>query len=157
MVLKLTDDPKRSPRTKLLPGFTIVEVIVTVLIISIGCLAALMMQSSSIKGNNLADSQTVATFLAESEMERLRSMTFEELTNEINKGATVTKHLNRTSASCTPSVPDSCADFNYKMTTYYYAKQPTNYSHQAEIQVSWRDTSGTHEVFYSTIFTDLEY
>ena len=138
------------------PGFTLIEVIVTVLIISIGCLAALMLQSSSLRSNNLSDHMTVATFLAESELERLKSLPFTDLTKEINdKGPTVTKTLNRKSEAC-PS-GDSCRQYPYTMTIHYYSGTPTSYSHQAEIEVDWRDNVGSHEVFYSAVFTDLEY
>ncbi|MDR2200063.1 MAG: prepilin-type N-terminal cleavage/methylation domain-containing protein [Deltaproteobacteria bacterium] len=141
------------------PGFTLVEVIITVLIISIGCLAAMVMQTNALKGNTLADNLTVATFLAESEAERLDSLSFEQLTAEVDDAAVTdgkkVKYLNRQFLKCPNDTPADCPDYLYKMETSYFKNFPTNWSHQVEIKVDWQDNVGAHEVVYSSVFTDL--
>jgi hypothetical protein len=129
------------------------------LIISIGCLAALVMQSSALKGNNLSDNLTVATFLAESELERMKSLTYEELKAEADGAVDykITKYLNRKSEKCTGTTAEACAAFPFTMEINFFPKFPTTHSTQTEIQVDWMDNTGKHEVFYSTVFTDLVY
>jgi type IV pilus modification protein PilV len=142
------------------PGFTLLEVIVTVLIISIGCLAVLSMQTGALKGNKLADNMTVATFLAESEVERIKTLTFPDITAEVNKSApshVVQKFFNRKSELCPGDAAAACGDYPYQLQLHYYPNIPTNKSHQAEVKVDWQDNVGSHEVFYSIVLTDLDY
>jgi type IV pilus modification protein PilV len=144
---------------RLRPGFTLIEVIVTVLIVSIGCLAVLLMQSSSLKSNSYSDHMTVGTFLAESEVERLQAMKFDDLEAEV-AGLTnnrETKYFNRKSELCPHTSATACKDYPYTMKVVFFPKTPTTYSYQAEIEVDWQDNTGPNRVFYSTIFTDLEF
>ncbi|MDR2404959.1 MAG: prepilin-type N-terminal cleavage/methylation domain-containing protein [Deltaproteobacteria bacterium] len=158
MISSSTYGKTQSRSSALKPGFTLLEVIVTVLIISIGCMAALMMQSSALKSNSISDNMTVGTFLAESEIERLKAMAHDDLKAEISsKGTTVTKYLNRKSEVCPSSSAAGCQDYIYTMELNYFLPQPTNYSVQAEIEVRWTDNTGKRSIFYSTIFTDLDY
>jgi len=63
-------------------GFTLIEVLIAISILSIGVLAVGMMQISSIKGNKTALDISEASFLAESELERLLSIPFGDVTDD---------------------------------------------------------------------------
>lgn len=54
-------------------GFTIVEVMIAILIFSVGILAAATMQISAIKGNQIGIEVTQATFLAQDMLEQLKN------------------------------------------------------------------------------------
>jgi prepilin-type N-terminal cleavage/methylation domain-containing protein len=56
------------------PGFTLMEILVSVAVLAIGCLAAISMQTKTMSGGAQAYDLTVASFLAESEIERLKSL-----------------------------------------------------------------------------------
>ncbi|MDR2339195.1 MAG: prepilin-type N-terminal cleavage/methylation domain-containing protein [Deltaproteobacteria bacterium] len=141
------------------PGFTLIEIIVTVLIISIGCLAALVMQSNALKSNTLSDSMTVGTFLAESEVERLQALSYSHLEAEVNSlsDKKVTKYFNRKSEPCPGTSAAACGDYPYIMQVNFFPQLPTSKSYQADIEVTWRDNVGRNSVFYSAIFTDLDF
>jgi prepilin-type N-terminal cleavage/methylation domain-containing protein len=142
------------------PGFTLLEIIITVLILSIGCMAALVMQSSALKGNNLSDNMTVATFLAESEIERLNSMTYEAVVKEVNDGAPghkTVKYLNRKAEACPNSSLADCKAFPFIMEIGYYPRQPTTRSQHIEVAVDWQDNVGKHAVLYSAIFSEINF
>ncbi|MDR1164618.1 MAG: prepilin-type N-terminal cleavage/methylation domain-containing protein [Deltaproteobacteria bacterium] len=149
--------PQSRLRSGLREGFTLIEILVTITILSFGCLAALMMQSSALKGNNMADSMTVATFLAESEMERVKSLTFEELTAEIDAAATVTRRLDRLNNICEGADFPACQRFPFTLTTSFFRSFPTTYSHQVEVEVAWTDNMGRHSILYSAAMTDLAF
>lgn len=57
-------------------GFTIIEVMIAVAILSVGLLGIASMQMSAIRGNNLSDNITCALALAEDKMEELLGMNY---------------------------------------------------------------------------------
>lgn len=63
-------------------GFTIIEVVIALCILSFGILAVANMQISSIKGNSSARKRTEAATLAMEYMERVISKDYNSLTNE---------------------------------------------------------------------------
>jgi prepilin-type N-terminal cleavage/methylation domain-containing protein len=141
-------------------GFTLVEILVTIAVITFGCLAALIMQSAALKGNTRSDHLTVATFLAESEIERLKSISFDDLTAEIDPGNTLvstssTKRMNRFMKECTGVELPACVNYPYTMTTNFYPRYPTNSTHQAVVTVAWNESIGPQSIVYSTAVTDL--
>jgi type IV pilus assembly protein PilV len=64
-------------------GFTLVEVLIAISILTVGLLAVGTMQISAIRGNGLSDNTTIALTLAEDKMEDLlgKSYTNGDLTN----------------------------------------------------------------------------
>ena len=64
-------------------GFTILEVLIAVSILSVGMLAVATMQVSAIRGNHFSDNTTLALALAEQKMEELMGMSYTDgdLTN----------------------------------------------------------------------------
>jgi prepilin-type N-terminal cleavage/methylation domain-containing protein len=140
-------------------GFTLVEVLVTIVVIAFGCLAALLMQSNALRSNTMSDNMTVATFLAESEMERLKSLTFEEMTAEIgDRGPDATWWADRMNQVCPTTTPETCqAKYPFEMQLRYFSRYPTNYSNMAEVSVAWRDNTGRHTVNNAAVMTDLSF
>ncbi|OGQ00462.1 MAG: type IV pilus modification protein PilV [Deltaproteobacteria bacterium RBG_19FT_COMBO_60_16] len=53
-------------------GFSLIEVLVAITILAVGLLALALMQTTAIKGNALASQSTVATQLAQDQLERFR-------------------------------------------------------------------------------------
>lgn len=60
-------------------GFTLLEVIIAVSILTFGLLAVATMQITAIRGNNFAYIRTEATTLAQDMMEELIAMPFDDL------------------------------------------------------------------------------
>ncbi len=59
-------------------GFTLLEVMIAVFVFSIGILATVSMQISSLRGNSLANSNTVAASIASSVIEELRPLAYND-------------------------------------------------------------------------------
>ena len=59
-------------------GFTLLEVIIAVFVFSIGILATVSMQISSLQGNSIANSNTVAASIAASVIEELRPLAYND-------------------------------------------------------------------------------
>lgn len=138
-------------------GFTLVEVLVTIVVIAIGVLAAVWLQSAAMRGNSQADQLTVASFLSESEIERLRSMSYaqlEALARE-NNGKTVVNNISRSGEVC-PTAGD-CEGYPYSRTVYYYSNQPTSRSHRVEVVINWADSHGQHARVYDAAITDYSF
>jgi hypothetical protein len=135
-----------------------VEVLVTMAVIAFGALAVLLMQSNALRSNTMSDHMTVATFLSESEIERLKSLTFEEMNAEITKrGTSVTWYVDRMNRIC-PTPGASCApQYPYEVQLKYFPLYPTKYSNMAEVTVSWRDNTGRHSVHNSAAMTNLSF
>jgi type IV pilus assembly protein PilV len=68
-------------------GFTLIEVLIAIFVLSIGVLAVGMMQISSINGNKIAFDISEASFQAESELERLLSIPFGDVTDDDGDGS----------------------------------------------------------------------
>jgi len=101
-------------------GFTLVEILASLVILAIGCLAALAMQSYAFGGGAQAHGLTVAAFLAESEVERLLSLRRGELLDADFVPARV--RLNSDGSNC----PDGSACYTRTVDTRNH--YPTRWS-----------------------------
>ena len=128
-------------------GFTLVEILVTVVVIALGCLAVLWMQAVAMRGNSQSEHLSVASTLAKSEIERLKCFSFDDLKKELEnlKTAGAVK-LNRQGLT-------QAQGGRYTRTIAFDEKKPTSRSHQVEIKVEWRDAHGDHEVVYTAVLT----
>jgi Tfp pilus assembly protein PilV len=133
----------------------LVELLVTIVVLAFGCLAAVKMQGDALRGGALADHLTVAALLAESEMERLKSLTRSQLDAEVAAGDKEEPQLNRLGEAC-PDPPD-CPGYIYGRRVRFFAGMPTTFSHQAEITVSWNEAAGAKSVLYSGVMTPLSF
>jgi type IV pilus modification protein PilV len=126
-------------------GFTLVEILVSLMVLAVGCLGALSLQASAMQGGSRADRLTVASFLAESQIELLRSMDFNAVPVSISSKP---EYLGRDSKRCKAVVIEKC----YIRTTSLILKQPTTRSHQ--ITVSVTPPEANNALVYHTIISD---
>jgi len=61
-------------------GFTLVEVLVAVMVLSVAFLAMFQMQAMAIRGNETGNQVTIAATLAQDRMEQVRNATYENVT-----------------------------------------------------------------------------
>jgi prepilin-type N-terminal cleavage/methylation domain-containing protein len=128
-------------------GFTLIESIVAVLLIAFGCFAAAAMQVAVVKSKVTSDNVTAATFLAESELEKLKTLPMSELTS---LGGYEDRDLDSLGLPCLAS-PCGSQAFNRKVS--FFPGQPTAFSCHVEVAVSWRDSGGPHEILREAIMT----
>ena len=65
---------KRSPTSQ--DGFTLIEVMISIMILTIGILGMMVMQTTAIQGNAKASTMTIASNIAASQIERIRNTPF---------------------------------------------------------------------------------
>jgi prepilin-type N-terminal cleavage/methylation domain-containing protein len=132
-------------------GFTLIEVLVAIALISFGCFAAGTMQIAALKAKNVADNVIVASFLAESELERLKTLSMNELTrlNDYED-----KNLSRLGEP-SPSPRREGASFDRSVRVFQ--GEPTAMSYSVEIEITWRDSTGPHYVLHSAVLTGTSY
>ena len=106
-------------------GVTLVELMVSLVVFSIGVLAIMAMTIMSIKGNSLANRMTQANFLAQDKMEELLSQDVASLSG----------------SSDTPG--------NYARSWAVALNDPidpTDSSQWITVTVTWTDTNGDHQM-----------
>lgn len=138
------------------PGFTLIEILITIVVIVVGCLAILSLQIAAMRGSSQADNRTVAVFLAESEIERLKALDVEILDNEAqdHKATPVVEVLDRFGHEY---IESSNSGLAYTRTVTYFPKLPTSLSNQVEVEVAWNDKFGEQRVFYTAIITSFSF
>jgi hypothetical protein len=125
----------------------LIEVLVAVLLIGLGCFAAFSAQFSAIRAKSVSDHVMVASFLANSELERLRTLTHNELFHLKDYDE---DKLTALGLVC----PDkSCPGVEYLRAVKFYRKTPTAMSCQVEIHVRWRDIAGERSIARTAILT----
>lgn len=138
-------------------GFTLLEVLFAVVILGFGCMAALSLISSSISGNALASNNSMASFLAESQAEWIRSLNF----NEVPFVSGTIDKLSAQGQNCEPdciydSPPCEPPVCYYTRTTTVTAAYPTSLSHEVSIKLEWA-SDRNHEFVYDTVITDFSF
>lgn len=136
---------------KLPAGFTLVEVLIAIVLVGIGCMAAIALQASAMKGGYQADQLTVASFLAESQIEALKAT---PQFNNIAVGIYSTEYLTREGTRCTAGA-SRCS---YTRTTKVTDRKPTSRSRWVAVEVSWKNIHGAGQtVTYETAITNLTF
>jgi Tfp pilus assembly protein PilV len=133
-------------------GFTLVEILISICVLTFGCLAVIHMHTTTLKGSNYSDNLTAAVFLAESEMERLKALNSSDLKDLVDDGELTHNNLNRLGETCPNS---NCSNYPFKRVVNFYPNTPTSFSKHVEIDVTWRDNSGPHKVSYAGAITAL--
>ena len=113
------------------PGFTLLEILVSVVVLAIGCLAVISMQTSTMEGGARAYNLTVASFLAESEIERLQTLS-RGVARAVSPDPAhpATAYLTRDGSACDISTA-SC----YKRTTTIINGAPTSQNLWVSIRI----------------------
>lgn len=111
------------------PGFTMVELLIAVVLIAIGCMAVMSMLATSMTSNTAAVQENRAAVLAESQMEMLRSLDFNAVPT---MDATEDKFAFDLVSDCQTQPP--CM---FKRTTTITSGHPTSRSHEISIRVEW--------------------
>ena len=132
-------------------GFTLVEILVTVVVIALGCLAVLWMQATAMRANSQSEHQTVASTLAKSEIERLKCFSQKELKKAVTETESPLVDLNRQGLT---KAQGGAPPWPYTRTVSINEDQPTAWSHQVEVKVEWRDAHGKQQVVvYTAVLT----
>lgn len=130
---------------RLLAGMTIVELLVAMIILAIGLLAALGMQATAMSYGARATNMTVASFFAESKVETLKGMTFEEVASVSNS----TEYLTIDGDSCDSLGEPGCF---FARTTTVTPNFPTSRSYEVSVMVQWAKSS-KGSLVYDTVIT----
>jgi prepilin-type N-terminal cleavage/methylation domain-containing protein len=139
---------------KLRSGMTLVEVLITVVVLAVGCLAALRLQLASTTTRSYAFHVTEASYLVKAEIERLKSLNRSELETESDAKVKTENGLNAQGLTC---LDGNCHGNRYARTVRYYPKVPTSLSVQVEVEVSWLDSSGPQKFKQWAILTWLTF
>ena len=121
-------------------GFTLIEVVVALCIISSAVIALAPLQAQVPKKQQNLKNSSGALFLAEAKMEQLKSTDFASLTNGQDNNI--------------DSLGQSNGIFNRVWTISDYAG--TSDLKQIELLISWQDLSGSHQVILSTVVARRE-
>ncbi|MDR1576634.1 MAG: prepilin-type N-terminal cleavage/methylation domain-containing protein [Deltaproteobacteria bacterium] len=143
-----TNNANTRPRPLARAGFTLIEILIAVCLIAVGALVSITMHMSSLKGESLAANMIYAAAIAETELERLKTLPFRELLGLANAEVT---ELDPLSQTCQPG--QDCSQNIFTRRTSFFPKFPTTMSCQVEIEVKWLDSSGRHSVIYSGVIT----
>jgi len=108
-------------------GFTLLEVIVAISILTVGLLAVGTMQVSAIYGNSFAGRMTAATSIAEDKMEQLLSLQY-----------TYTATHPDLAEGSHPDTPAADAS-GYTLTWNVINNSPVGNTKQITVTVTWRD------------------
>jgi type IV pilus assembly protein PilV len=74
-------------RLKDTEGFTLLEVMITVVIVAIGLLGLAGLQIAAIKGNSFGQQMSVASTLAQNQLEQLRQISYDSLSDGSSDGS----------------------------------------------------------------------
>jgi type IV pilus modification protein PilV len=125
--------PLKFTNQKFLPvGFTLVEILVSLMVLAVGCLGAISLQISAMKGGAQADQMTVAYFIAESQLELLRSKSFNDVPSFLSD-LKQPEILWRDGQKLHED--KECTTRCYSRTTTIRPKHPTTLSHEIFIEV----------------------
>ncbi len=147
---RLTVRPKRAG---LKAGFTLIEVLVAIFMIAFGCLVAIQMQVVAMGSGTQADNLTVASLLAETQMELFRSQRMTDL----KAGATYLCCTRLGDCQTRPQ-NDACGGSSpYKLDTEIFSNEPTSRSMTLKVRVDWQDANGKRGMDYRAAITDYNF
>ena len=108
-------------------GFTLIEALVTALILTIGLLGTLSLTTGVIRGNFFSKNITSATAIAESQLEAIQ-----------NRG-----YLNATTANFPTAATVTMNNVNFSRTTTITDNSPGTNMKTISVTVAWNETNNT--------------
>ena len=117
-------------------GFTLIELMITLVVLSLGLLALAGLQVSAIKANAVSKRMTVATAVADATIEQLKDTPY---ANVISEAAT--------------AVTAGAMTFTRQVTVT--ANSPTANTKTIQVVVSWTQGTRTYTVPLTTIMSQL--
>jgi Tfp pilus assembly protein PilV len=135
---------------------TLVELLVSMILLAIGCLAALNLQATTMTQGNRSHQLTIASFLAESHAETLRTLAFNAVDQSENTTPTKVTQAGEVCSGATPPADCSSDAKCYWRTTTITPKSPTPSSLEVAVQVEWPADTKRQKVTYSTVISTLD-
>ena len=108
-------------------GFTLIEVMIALVILSIGILALVKLQISAIQGNTLSQNMTTAVSLAEQRVEQLKNTPYAQIPPS-------------------ESVTVTAANRNFTRQVTVTDSSPLLNTKTVSVLVTWKDKAKTHTV-----------
>ena len=118
-------------------GFSIVELLVAVVLIVIGCLAALTMQRAAVKQNNLTDARETAAWLARQLVEKAR------ITRYTDASLATTTGFQNPPTAISPANPLNALGQNAAngmFTRRWQIDSPATNIKRITVQITWNET-----------------
>lgn len=125
-------------------GFTLIEVMIAIVILSVGLLGMASLTIGIIKGNKVSNDLTMATTCAQDKLENFQRLTY--------TGIPTTTTTETEDYNC--GTVDMTGYENYKRVTLTTIDSPAANMKTVTVTVFWRDAHlGEHSVELSTIFS----
>lgn len=135
---------RQRPGRSTLAGFTLTEVLVAMLVLAVGCMAVINMQTAGMNAGARAANMAVATFLAESQAEWLKTI-------DVNRVQFVSQAPEKLDWDGSPC-PDSATEFQcFTRTTKTACFTPTSRSCEISVNVEWQAADGKKTIYYETV------
>ena len=115
-------------------GFTLIEIMITLVILSIGLLSLVGLQVSAIKGNTNSKRMTTAVSIAEKKIEQIKNSPYDNIQSE-----------------STQQVSEGGINFTQQVTVT--TNNPLQNTKKIDITVSWKGGSKSYSVPLSTIIS----
>ncbi|MDR3134556.1 MAG: prepilin-type N-terminal cleavage/methylation domain-containing protein [Deltaproteobacteria bacterium] len=119
-------------------GFTLIEVLISLVVILFSFMAALTVLTSSMRSGTMAESQTLAVFLAESKLEELRHLT----PSDMDSGTAIKEYFDRHGGEA------SEANHYFKRSVLLKRNTPSQFTHEVKVDVEW---TGGRPVTYTSV------
>lgn len=119
-------------------GFTLVELLVSMMLSMVGLLGLMGLQLVAIRGNGASRNFTEATALAQDRLETVQSIQLASLTN-----------LSETNLGATPNAPVAQKIYSRQTTVTFPAAGQANIT----VDVSWQDPNLTTTTHHVRLFT----
>lgn len=131
-------------------GFTLIEIMIAVTVFAIGILAVAAMQIESVRGNSLASGLTEATMAAQSRMEQLMSLNYNDpiLSDADNDG---TGGLNDTVSPDGTSQYTGTTSAIYNVFWNIAVNSPVNNTKQIRVIVQWTQNGRSRTVILNSV------
>jgi prepilin-type N-terminal cleavage/methylation domain-containing protein len=119
-------------------GFTLIEIMIALVVLSIGLVSLAGLQINIIKGNSISKRITTAVSIAEEIIEQLKSTPYD------NIQAQLPSQINR---------PSGSSNLRFTRQVTVDNNSPVNNTKTVTVTVSWLDTHKTYTIPISTIIS----